>query len=181
MKNIDTTTSYEGFSARGDFVTSVVKQWERERPDLNSWPSGVAGRLLRLATHVRKIGEDVVGPLGLTWETFEMLAALRRQGAPFAMNPTALYKSVLLTSGAMTARLDRAEKAGYIARANDPNDRRGVIVSLTKEGKKIADDAIALYFSRLEQILGPMGESDLKELTRLLSHSLEAMELANQD
>lgn len=179
MKNIGSEISYEGMSSKGDFVTSVVKQWERERPDLKSWPSGIAGRLLRLATHVRKLGEEVVQPLGLTWETFEMLAALRRQGAPFAMNPTALYKSVLLTSGAMTARLDRAEKAGFIARSNDPNDRRGVIVSLTKEGKKVADEAISRYFARIEVVLGPMGDHDLREITRLLSFSLEAMEQAS--
>ena len=179
MKIVNDKNSTGNFSTGIDFVTSVVAQWERERPDLNSWPSGVAGRLLRLATHIRKIGEDVVAPLELTWETFEMLAALRRQGAPYSMNPTALYKSVLLTSGAMTARLDRAEKAGFITRANDPNDRRGVIISLTKEGKKIADEAISLYFAKIEEILGPMGDSNLRELTRLLSVSLESMEHAN--
>jgi len=163
-------------SSHGDFVSTVVAQWERERPDLNSWPSGLAGRLLRLAAHVRRVGEEVVSPLGLTWETFEMLAALRRQGKPYAMNPTSLYKSVLLTSGAMTARLDRAEKAGFIARSQDPNDRRGTIVSLTDAGKKVADEAIALYFKRLEKIWGPLGKTEIKNLTLLLTHSLEAME-----
>lgn len=162
--------------AQHDFVAGVVEQWQRERPDLDSWPSGIAGRILRLSTHIRRTGENLVAPLGLSWETFEMIAALRRQGPPFAMNPTAIYKSVLLTSGAMTARLDRAEEAGLITRSSDPNDRRGTIVSLTKKGKKLADEAIALYFKNLGEIWGPLGERDLAQVTQLLAALLAITE-----
>ena len=159
----------------GDGMDSM-EQWQRERPDLDSWPSGIAGRILRLATLIRRTGEKVVAPLGLSWETFEMIAALRRQGPPFAMNPTAIYKSVMLTSGAMTARLDRAEEAGLITRANDPSDRRGTIVSLTKKGRKLADEAIELFFKDLIDVWGPLGERDLAQVTRLLAalHAITA-------
>jgi DNA-binding MarR family transcriptional regulator len=162
--------------AHQDFVTGVVEQWQRERPDLDSWPSGIAGRILRLSTFIRRTGENLVAPLGLSWETFEMIAALRRQGPPFAMNPTAIYKSVMLTSGAMTARLDRAEEAGLITRSSDPNDRRGTIISLTKKGKKLADESIELYFKSLGEIWGPIGERGLAQVTQLLAALLAITE-----
>ena len=161
---------------RKDSVETIVKQWRRERPDLDPWPSGIAARLLRLSTHLRRAGEKTLEPLGLSWESFEMLAALLRAGPPYSLNPTVLYKSMLLTSGAMTARLDRAEEAGLIQRSADPADRRGTIVSLTPEGKKLANRAIEQYFSMVASVLGSLSVKDRAQFTALLSDSLGAFE-----
>jgi DNA-binding MarR family transcriptional regulator len=166
---------------RTDSVEHLVKQWRQERPDLDAWPSAIAARILRLARHLRQNAERALAPIGLSWETFEMLAALRRSGAPYAMNPTALYKAMLLTSGAMTNRLDRAEQAGVIKRADDPDDRRGTIVRLTPKGKALADEAIELYFNMVTASLGDMSVKDRAQFTGLLSSALMAMEATDQE
>lgn len=164
-----------------DSVETIVWQWRRERPDLASWPSGIAARLLRLGTHVRRSGERALEPLGLSWESFEMLAALRRCGPPYALNPTALYKSMLLTSGAMTARLDRAEQGGLIKRSADPEDRRGIIVSLTPQGVALADTAIEHYFAMVRRVFGHLTVKDRTQFTALLSTALIALEVDAQE
>lgn len=112
-----------------DSIDNLLETWHRERPDLDSSPSGIAARIFRLSMHLRRHAETWLTSMGLSWETFEIIVALRRNGAPFEMKPTALYKATFLTSGAMTNRLDRAQEAGMVSRRADPDDRRGALVS----------------------------------------------------
>lgn len=163
-------------SKKADSVEQVVAQWRAERPDLNPWPSAVAARILRLATHLRRQGERSLESLGLSWESFEMLAALLRSGPPYALNPTTLYRSMLLTSGAMTNRLDKAEEAGLVRRASDPTDRRATLVQLTPVGRVIANEAIELYFRDIGAALGALSAKDRGQLAALLSSALLGME-----
>src|SRR5213592_2795637 len=125
-----------------DTVDKLLETWHRERPDLDPWPSAIAARIFRLAMHLRRHAETWLSPMGLSWETFEIIVALRRNGSPFEMKPTALNKATFLTSGAMTNRLDRAQDAGLIVRVADPDDRRGVVVRLTPAGLSLVNTAI---------------------------------------
>lgn len=119
-----------------------------------------------------------LAPLGLTWETFSVIASLRRAGEPFQMNPTELQRMSLLTSGAMTNRIDRVEEQGLVERLPDPVDGRGVIVKLTAKGRTLADKAIAAHFEGLAGVLGVLPASERRELGRLLGKLLVALEAA---
>ncbi|TIV64266.1 MAG: MarR family transcriptional regulator, partial [Mesorhizobium sp.] len=137
-----------------DRAARAIEQWRRERPDLDVSPMGVIGRLNEAAS---LISRERLAPLfarfGLQQGEFDVLATLRRSGAPYALTPTELYEATMVTSGAMTARLDRLEKAGLIRRAPHPSDRRGVVVELTAKGLALVDEALAAHVDNEHQIL----------------------------
>jgi DNA-binding MarR family transcriptional regulator len=97
-----------------------------------------------------------------------VLATLRRSGAPYALTPTALYEATMVTSGAMTARLDRLEKAGLIARAPHPEDRRGVLVQLTDKGRELIDEAVTAHVENEHRILAGLTIAEQETLIKLL-------------
>ena len=119
--------------------------------------------------------------MGLSWETFEIILALRRSGKPFAMKPTELYRATLLTSGAMTNRLDKAEVAGLILRERDPNDRRGVIVQLTPQGLAVAESAVDLYFNEMGAVLDNLELAQKQRLAESLTDLLGMLERKETD
>ncbi len=114
-----------------DIIDTVIKQWRTERPDLDSRPLAVVGRILRLAGILERRANAALKPFGLPIWAFDVLGTLRRQGAPFSMTPTELMRSTMLSSGAMTNRIDRLEEQGLVAREPDPDDRRSLHVRLT--------------------------------------------------
>jgi DNA-binding MarR family transcriptional regulator len=114
--------------------------------------------------------------MGLTWESFSLILALRRSGRPFQLRPTDIYRESLLTSGAVTNRIDRVEKLGYVQRIADPRDRRGVIIRLTPSGRSLADRAIELHFRKLEDIFGCLSKAESRQLTVLLAKLLANVE-----
>lgn len=130
---------------------------------------GVIGRLNEAAS---LISRERLAPLfarfGLQQGEFDVLATLRRSGAPYALTPTELYEATMVTSGAMTARLDRLEKAGLIRRAPHPSDRRGVVVELTAKGLALVDEALAAHVDNEHQILAGLTGQDRDMLARLL-------------
>src|SRR5471030_915741 len=125
--------------ASPDAIDALLAAWERARPDLDPSPLGLVGRVLVLAQHLQKSVETALAKHGLTLGQFDILATLRRSET--GLTPTSLLESVVLSSGGMTSRLDKLEGAGWIARKPDPDDRRGVIVELTKRGRKLIDAA----------------------------------------
>jgi DNA-binding MarR family transcriptional regulator len=110
----------------------------------------------------------VFGRHGLTWGEYLVLAALRRTGPPYRMNPTALYGSVILSSGGMTKRLDRLERAGLVERLPDPADRRGRLVALTDRGCELVDAAVVDHLANEEELLGALSASERRVLSDLL-------------
>ena len=146
-----------------------MEQWRRERPDLDVSPMGVIGRLNEVSA---LIARDRLAPIfarfGLQAGEFDVLATLRRSGAPYALTPTELYEATMVTSGAMTARLDRLEKAGLIRRAPHPSDRRGVVVELTAKGRDLIDEALAAHVANEHQILAGLTREDREMLAKLL-------------
>jgi len=152
-----------------DRAAKAIEQWRRERPDLDVSPMGVIGRLNEVST---LIARDRLAPVfarfGLQAGEFDVLATLRRSGAPHALTPTELYEATMVTSGAMTARLDRLEKAGLIQRAPHPSDRRGIVVQLTAKGLALVDEALAAHVANEHTILAGLTAAERETLAKLL-------------
>src|SRR6202451_2082219 len=126
-----------------DEVDDLIAAWRSERPDLDVAPLQVLSRVSRLARHLDLARRASFASHGLeTWE-WDVLSALRRQGAPYQMTPGALLRATLVTSGTMTNRIDRLAEAGLVRRQPDPRDRRGGLVTLTDLGPEKADAALA--------------------------------------
>jgi DNA-binding MarR family transcriptional regulator len=126
-----------------DDVDRIVAQWARERPDLVTDAMAAFGRVYRIARLVGDRQEIVYSGFGINRGEFDVLATLRRSGAPYQLSPTALSASMMLTSGGMTGRLDRLERRGLVARSPDPVDRRALVVTLTDAGRVLVDDAVS--------------------------------------
>lgn len=150
-------------------ASRAIEQWRKERPDLDLRPMAVIGRISEAA---QVISRGRLAPLfarfGLQAGEFDVLATLRRAGAPHALTPTALYEATMVTSGAMTARLDRLEKAGLIARAPHPEDRRGVLVMLTEKGRALIDEAVTAHVENEHLILAGLTGEEQETLIALL-------------
>ena len=152
-----------------DLVDLVLSQWERECPNLDISPMSVASRLFRLhAFAARDVGR-AFKRYNLHQGEFDVLATLYRTGAPHAMNPQKLVAALLLTSGAMTNRL---EQAGLLARTPNPEDRRGVIVALTAEGVRVIKLVLKDYLRELETLLAPLNATERRQMAGLLKKLL---------
>ena len=151
-----------------DLIDQMNAAWREQRPDLDPSPLDVVGRLLVIAGYLDKSVNEALGECGLTLGQFDILATLRRQGPNGRMTPTQLMKSVMLTSGGMTNRIDRLEIMGWIARLDDPEDRRGVVVMLTETGRRVIDEATEVRFQEAEASLPPLNAAEMKQLTHLL-------------
>jgi len=126
-----------------DEVDDIVAGWRAERPDLDLEPLQVLSRVSRLARHLDRARRTAFAAHSLeTWE-FDVLSALRRQGPPYQLSPGSLLRATLVTSGTMTNRIDRLAERGLVRRLPDPQDKRGVLVQLTGQGKSVADAALA--------------------------------------
>ncbi len=163
-------------SKADDHVDEILAQWRRERPDLDVAPLGLYGRLFRVV----HLSDDTLAKgltqYGLQPGWFDLLAALRRAGAPYELNPTQLMRATLLSSSGMTKRLDRMEAAGMVERRPDPNDRRGTLVRLTRRGKSVIDRAVETHVANEERLLGALSPADRRTLDRLLKNLLIELE-----
>lgn len=139
-----------------DSMDRVLLDWARERPDIDASGLGITSRILLLAKHLAKEDKRVLARVGLEPWMLEVLGALRRQGPPYQMSPTHLRRMVLLSSGAMTNRLDRLEAVGLVERSQDPADRRGLLVTLTEKGRGLADRGFEARVKHIERLLLPL-------------------------
>lgn len=151
-----------------DLVDRLLADWARERPDLDASPMAVVGRLIALGQALTARANTALKPMDLSYSDLDVLATLRRSGPPFRLTPTALRRSVLLTSGAMTACLNRLETRGLVSREADPDDRRVLAATLTSAGQALADQAIGPRFSEASQVLAPLTGDERARLAKLL-------------
>jgi len=151
-----------------DLVDEILDQWERECPDLNCGPMAVFGRLSRVDRASNAAIEARLGEHGLNRGEFDVLATLRRGGEPYTLAPTALARWMMLSSAAMTNRVDRLEAAGLVERRPDPGDRRGLLVALTPDGKRVVDAAVADHVENERRMLEPLSEEEQRTLNALL-------------
>lgn len=137
-----------------DTVDHLLEQWHCERPDLDVSQMGLAIRIEMLAKLMRRTTARSLARVGLkTWE-YDVLSVLRRQGEPYELPATELARASLLTSGAMTTRIDQLEGRQLVRRDPDPDDRRGVRVRLTKKGLALIDRAIQARLTAAESGIG---------------------------
>ena len=137
-----------------DTVDNLLSQWHAERPDLDVSPLGIAIRIEKLAKLLQRDTARRLAVVGLKpWE-YDVLAALRRQGRPYSLPASELAKAALLTAGAMTTRIDHLENQRLVRRSPDPDDRRGVRVSLTAAGLKRIDAAVEARLAGAESAVG---------------------------
>lgn len=141
-----------------DSVDRIVQAWANRDPRIDASPLEVTARLLLCAAHLERAIVAALEPFELSFGDFDVLTTLRRRGDQPGTNPRDLAQSSLVTSGAMTARLDRLERAGLIKRAPDPTDRRAVRVHFTEEGKQVADHAIHAVIAADEVFLEPLSQ-----------------------
>jgi DNA-binding MarR family transcriptional regulator len=162
-------------------MDTILTQWHRERPDLDVAALGLLGRLFRAAHLADAELSAGIAEYGLQPGWFDLLAALRRSGAPYELNPTDLMRSTMISSGGMTKRLDRMEEAGLVGRRSDPSDRRGTLVGLTKRGKAIVDEAVVAHVANEERLLQSLSAAERKSLDDLLRTLLSELERRRPD
>lgn len=140
----------------------------RERPDLNFEPLQVLSRIGRLSRHLDRARRDAFQSSDLDpWE-FDVLSALRRAGAPYQLTPKALLQQTLVSSGTMTNRIDRLAERGLVSRHSDPNDGRGILVTMTARGQERVDSAITMLLRAEAAILKRLPPPDQERLAGLL-------------
>lgn len=163
-------------SSGADDVDRIVAAWHRERPDLDLAPMEVLSRVTRLAKRLDQVRREAFTTYGLDAWSFDVLAALRRAGDPYELSPGQLVQETLVTSGTMTNRVDRLVEAGFVARRPDPDDRRGVLVQLTAEGRTRVDAAFADLIAAERALLVGIDTEDQSTLAGQLRRVMTAIE-----
>lgn len=157
-------------------VKLAVSQWRRECPELDPLPMEVIGYLKTSQLITKGELDAFFKRHGLQAGEFDVLATLRRAGAPHALTPTQLFEALMVSSGGMTNRLDRLEKAGWIVRSPNPGDRRGILVSLTAEGRELIDRILPLHVENEARLLAALSREEQETLSRLLGKLLDGLE-----
>ena len=157
-----------------DRAAKAAAQWAKEKPSWDTGPMVLFGRLIEASLILTR---DRLGPVyakyGVQRGEFDVLATLRRAGAPYALTPTALYESSMITSGSMTNRLDRLETSGLVERLPNPADRRGFLVHLTQKGRALIEAALVEQMAMQKDSLSALSEDEQLTLSYLLAKLLE--------
>ena len=161
-----------------DYTDRTIAAWQKTRPDLDTSPTAVVTRIVRLTGHLEASLDEVATSFGLSHKgDVDTLAALRRTGQG-GLSPTQLADAAMITTGGMTSRLDRLEEAGFIERHVDPHDRRALVILLTDAGQELVDSLFEASLARQQQLLEPLSSRDRATLSRLLRQLL--LELGDQ-
>ena len=151
-----------------DHVATVVDQWRAERPDLDVSPLLVIGRVHRIAQALTPELVEVYARHGLGEGDFDVLATLRRQGTPYALTPSQLVERTMVTSGAVSKRVDRLSERGLVVRRPRQSDRRSVTVALTAKGRRVIDAAMEEHVANEARLLAGLDADDRARLGALL-------------
>ena len=159
-----------------DHVSRIQADWNRERPELDVAPIGVIGRLHRLAGALTEELVALYAEYGLTEGEFDVLSALRRAGAPYERAPGELAQHTMVTTGAITKRIDRLIEAGCVTRRRSETDARGRVVGLTEEGVAVIDAAFVAHLENERRLLAALDRAEAAQLEVLLAKWLSAHE-----
>jgi DNA-binding MarR family transcriptional regulator len=159
----------------GDAVDLLLDQWGRERPDVDAWPMGIVGRISRLSRLFDLRLKEFFAEHGLERWEFDVLATLRRSGPPYELTAGALNRAAMITSGAITNRIDRMAARGLVERVPDPEDRRSIRVRLTDKGWKTIEDLIGPHTEHEALLLAALDPGDRDRLAASLRGLLESL------
>ncbi|TDC58188.1 MarR family transcriptional regulator [Actinomadura sp. KC345] len=158
-----------------DAVDQILEQWKRERPDVAAWPMGIIGRISRLSLLLDRELREFFGAHGLEKWEFDVLATLRRSGPPYELTAGALNRSAMVTSGAITNRIDRLAARGLVERIRDEGDRRSVRVRLTDQGWALIEEVLPLHTANEARLLESLGPQEREQLADALRGLLEVL------
>lgn len=150
-------------------MESIMAQWRRERPDIDPGPMAVCGEIWRTGERLRQAVVANWSNWGLDFAGSDVLLTLRRQGKGETLSPSMLAKDMMLSTSAMTNRLDRLEKRGLIKRTTDPNDRRGLRIELSDEGFALTDEMIVSHVETEERMLSELTQEERDQIRALLT------------
>ncbi|MFJ8975697.1 MarR family winged helix-turn-helix transcriptional regulator [Streptomyces sp. NPDC102282] len=159
-----------------DHVARIQAEWARERPDLDVRPQAVIGRLHRLGALLTEQLCAVYRRHGLGEGEFDVLAALRRAGEPYERAPGELAAHTMVTTGAMTKRVDRLERDGLVTRRRSAADGRGRVVALTPAGRDLIDQAFGAHMQNERRLLDALSPEEAAQLETLLTAWLARVE-----
>ena len=159
-----------------DRIDRARAQWAGEEPDLDTSPMEVIGRILRAAHLADTSIRPVLRRAGLDRGALDVLATLRRSGPPYRLTATGLYRELVLTSGAVTHRVDALARAGLVERVPDPQDRRSSLVALTERGRTDAAHAMAPPKACEAEMAAVLGATERRALAVLLRELLLGLE-----
>jgi DNA-binding MarR family transcriptional regulator len=159
-----------------DHVDRIFDQWGAERPDLDVAPMRTIGRLTRLSACLGKEMGRTFGEHGLSSSGFDVLATLRRSGAPYALSPGALMEATMVTSGTMTNRIDQLQKAGLVLRIRNAKDGRGFLIGLTEHGLAMINAAVTDHVATQHRLIAGLDASERAQLDALLKKFLKTFE-----
>jgi len=161
-----------------DALDAILEQWHRERPDLDLAPMATIGRIKRCAALLQRKLDDTFAAFGMSSWEFDVLATLRRSGAPYCLAPTALFSALMITSGTMTHRLKGLEARALVQRLPNRDDARSVLVQLTPDGLELIDRAVEAHVENERFILASIGSSERNLLDASLVRLLAVLEPA---
>jgi len=159
-----------------DFVGWVQDQWRRERPDLDVSPIGVIARLHRLAERLTDELLLVYGQFELGEGEFDVLATLRRNGPPYELVAGEIARYTIVTTGAVTKRVDRLEAAGLVSRRPAEHDARSRVVALTDAGLRVIDAAFSAHIRNEHRLLAALEPEERAKMEALLVKWLAAFD-----
>jgi DNA-binding MarR family transcriptional regulator len=151
-----------------DAVDAIIAQWNRERPELDPWSKQITGRVVRLSALFQDAFHETFAPLGISDNDYGVLVALRRAGDPYELTPTDLARQRMVTSGGMTAMIDRLDRRGLVTRSPNPNDRRGFLIRLTEEGLRVVNEAMNRQIEVEHQLVSGLEPKERDRLIALL-------------
>lgn len=157
---------------QNDIIDVLISEWKRERPDIDASSMAVVGRLIKLGKALEKSAGKALQDSGIYYTDLDVLATLRRSGEPYELTPKELMQSVLITSGAMTALLDRLTKLKLIYRSPDEKDGRIKRACLTIKGKEVIDKAIEVRFKEADESISALNKQEKDQLAHLLKKLL---------
>lgn len=167
---------YRGvMAAAPDRVAQIQAEWRRERPDIDPFPQGVIGRVHRLALLLDRRLDEVYARFGLTYAEFDILATLRRAGAPYQRRAGELADHTMVTSGGLTKRVDRLISRGLVERRPEASDARGRVIGLTDAGLTVIDEAFTAHMAGEHRIIEELGP-DAEALEPILRRWLTLLE-----
>lgn len=161
---------------QADQIDRIVARWRSVRPDLDPSSTEVIGRIVRMEYFITRRVLQNLAHYSINIGEFDVLAALRRQGAPWQLSPNQMQEMVLISSGALTNRINRLESAGLVRRIPDQDDRRSVHVSLTDKGFKVIEEALLHHLAAEAELVSPLSAEEQQTLACLLKKLLAAQE-----